>query len=400
MKAYRFLFVVAIAIAALSGCRKHDRPERQNPGGNNGGGQQTEQTVVTVKENKSWKVEYMGRQSVGGSKVDVISTTVPDNIIYIVSVLSMGDYTSYDNDKLKFMENELNWVMGMKDEDKKNYIYHGSTSFNLNPLIHGDWYAFIIAVDSDYKLTGEYAAVNFEVKEETPTEGFQKWLGSWKVTGRTDGRPARDVTYILTIKSLEANYMYEVDGWETLEKEESGWLQMNEESLITYYDGGDMYFQSQYIQTYDDDEYNDTVEEVFLGEIFYKGTHATPGIYIIEREDIDVAVAKLSEDGLAASLEPVEVEALVGEGAEQEKYTTTFYDMKYSGWSQKEMGWFVYNENVAVFPLSMQKTEVAAAPAGTKAPALKRGTYNRPVRGKVYVPRTNNQKKAVRAVKL
>ena len=57
MKASRILFVMAIAIAALSGCRKHDRPERQNPGsgGNEGGnGQQQEQTVIKITENKNW----------------------------------------------------------------------------------------------------------------------------------------------------------------------------------------------------------------------------------------------------------------------------------------------------------------------------------------------------------
>ena len=399
MKARRVLFIMAVAIAALTGCRKHIRPERQNPGGNNGNsGHQTEQTVVTVKENKTWQVEYTGRQSLGGETVDVVSTTVPGNIIYLVSVLTLDDYSSYDNNKLKFMQNELDWVMGMEEQEKAKYIYSGSTSIYLNPLIHGDWYAFIIAVDSDYKLTGEYAAVCFEVKEEEPTEGFLKWVGTWKVTGRTDGRPARDVTYALTIESLEANYMYYVSGWETLEKAESGWTQKNEESLVTYYDSGDMYFQSQYIRTYEDYVYNDTVEEVLLGEISYKGTHATPGIYIIEEEDRDVAVAKLAEDGKKASLEPVEVTARIGEGAEQEDYTTVFYDMKYFGWSQKEMGWFVYNENVAVFPLSMEKTgEVAPAPS-TKASALKRGTYDRPLRGKVFVPKS--QKKAVKAVKL
>lgn len=403
MKARRVLFIMAIAIAALTGCRKHIRPERQNNGGNGGGnggggnGQQTEQTVVTVKENKTWVVEYAGRQDLSGETVDAVSTDVPNNVIYLISVLSLADYQSYDNDKLKFMENELNWVMGMDKDVRENYVYTGPTTIYLDPLMHGDWYAFIIAVDSEYKLTGEYASVCFEVKEEAPTQEFLKWVGTWKVNGRTDGRPARDVTYILNIESLEANYMYQVSGWETLEVEETDWMQMNLESLVTFFDDGDMYFTAQYIQTYDDTEYDDTVEEVFLGEVFYKGTHATPGIYIIEREDIDLAVARLSDDGKSATLKPVEVTALIGDESEQEEYTTLFYDMKYFGWSQKEMGWFVYNENVAVFPFTMEKVEAAVAPL-TKAPALKRGTYDRVHRGKVFVPK--DQKKAVKARKL
>lgn len=400
MKARKVLFILAIAMTALTGCRKHIRPERQNPGGGSGdggNGHQTEQTVVTVKENKTWVVEYAGRQDLSGETVDAVSTTVPNNVIYLISVLSLADYQSYDNDKLKFMQNELDWVMGMDKDVRENYVYTGPATIYLDPLRHGDWYAFIIAVDSEYKLTGEYASVCFEVKEEAPTQEFLKWVGTWKVNGRTDGRPARDVTYILSIESLEANYMYQVYGWETLEKGEAGWMQMNLESLVTFFDHGDMYFTAQYIQTYDDTEYDDTVEEVFLGEVFYKGTHATPGIYIIEREDIDLAVAKLSDDGKSATLEPVEVTALIGEGYEQEDYTTTFYDMKYFGWSQKEKGWFVYNENVAVFPFTMERVEAASAPL-TKAPALTRGTYDRVHRGKVFVPK--DQKKAVKARKL
>lgn len=398
MKAYRILLIAAIAVVAAAGCRKHDRPQRQN--GGEGGQQQEqqggrEQQVVTVKENKTWQVEYTGRHSLNGEVVDVISTTVPDNVIYLISVLSLDDYSSYNNDKLKFMQTELDWVMGMDKQVQKDYIYTGPATIYLNPLMHGDWYAFVIAVDSDYKITGEYSAICFQVEEEEPTQDFLKWVGAWKVTGKTDGRPSRDVTYVLTIQSLEANYMYEVAGWETLEKAENDWMQMDQETLVTYFDRGDMYFTSQYIQTYEDKEYDDTVEEVFLGEIAYKGTHATPGIFIIEEEDRDVAVAKLSEDGKKASIEPVEVTALIGEGDEQENYTTVFYDMKYFGWSQKEMGWFVYNENVAVFPLSMEKIETAPAQV-TKAPVLKRGTSTRALRGKVHKPRTQ----AVKAVRV
>ena len=404
MKISRFLFVVAIAITALSGCQdKYSRPGRQHPGG--GGSQQgtdqgQQQQTVTARENKTWSVSYDGRQTItGGQKVDVFSTTVPNNVIYLVSILPLGDYREYNNDKVKFMQNELDWVMGMDAEDQKMYVYTGAQTIYINPVLtHGDWYAFIIALDSDNKLTGEYSYLSFEVEEEEPTPEFQKWLGTWRVSGKTDGRPAKDVTYKLSIESEEANYMYRVYGWETLEEEDDDWEQMNLESLVTFYDGGDMYFTAQYITTYDDEEFNDTVEEVFLGEVYYKGAHATPDLYIIESEDIDLARATLSQDGLSAALEPVEVTAWFGDDNDGEEYTTVFYDMKYFYWSRNDMQWYVYNQNVAIFPFTMEKITSEPAPALTKASSsITRGQRIRPVRAKVYVPKS--EKKVVKAVK-
>ena len=391
MRKLRFLMAAVAVVLAVAGCRKHDRYQRQSGGTDNGTNVVNPEPKFELRQNDSWTITYEGRKTVGGDRVDVISTKVPNNVIYLVSVLSIDDYTSYEGDNEKFMKNELEWVMGMDKAEQAKYIYTGPQTMNFDPFRHGDWYAFIIAVDSDYKLTGEFNYLCFEVEQEEATEDFNKWLGTWRVSGRTDGRPARDVTYLLSVTSEENNMMYRVAGWETLEKEEDGWMQMNQEDIVTFYDSGDMYFTSQYIQTYPDEEYNDNVEEVFLGEIYYKGVWDTPGIYIIEEEDRDVACAALSEDGKTAEIKPVDVTAVVGD----HDYETEFYDMKYFGWSQNEKSWFVYNENVAVFPLTMERVSEVPAPQ-TKSFLQLRGAKTRMQRGKIHVPRSErNRVKAV-----
>ena len=385
MRKLRFLMAAVAVVLAVAGCRKHDRYQRQSGGTDNGSTIEEPAVQFELRQNEAWKIVYEGRKTVSGDKVDVISTNVPNNIIYLVSVLTLEDYSSYNGDNRKFMENELEWVMGMDKAEQSNYIYTGPQTLRFDPFRHGDWYAFIMALDSDYELTGEFNYLSFEVEEEEPSAEFERWLGTWKVSGRTP--QAKEVTYLLSVTSEENNYMYRVAGWETLEKEEDGWMQMNQEDIVTFYDSGDMYFTSQYIQTYKDEEYNDTVEEVFLGEIYYKGVWDTPGVYIIEEEDRDVACAVLGEDGKTAAIEPVKVTAVIGD----HDYETEFYDMKYFGWSQNERSWFVYNESVAVFPYAMEKLSDEPAPK-TKSFVQFRGAKTRPQRGKIHISRSERSR--------
>lgn len=399
MKASRILFIMAVAALALTGCRKHDRPERQHNNGNGGevvnpGGDTQKPATIELKENKNWIVEYSGRTVSQGNKVELIDVSnIGQNIIYLVSVIDRDNYRNYGGKLKDFMEAELAWVMEQPKEDLPYYVYSGPQTIQFNPFRHGTWYAFIIALDSNYKLTGEYAYSMFEVEEETPTDDFKKWLGTWRVKGKTDGKPSRDVVYKISVESEEANFMYRVYDWEALEVEDANWVQMNLESIVTFYDGGDMYFTSQYIQTYDDEEYNDVVEEVFLGEVDYNGILHEQGLYIIEQEDIDLAFATISQDGQSAAITPVEVTTFI----EDEEFTANFYDMKYFGWSQNEKGWFVYNQDVAIFPLTMEKVSAEAAPA-TKAAVSMRGYAEptRALRSRVFIPKEQRRVKAVK----
>jgi hypothetical protein len=386
MKASRVLFVTAIAIAALSGCRKHDRPERQNPGNgggndNGGTGHQTEQTVFQLKENKNWVITYGGKDVREGAKVEVINIdNVPSNIIYIVSVINEANYATYLTGKEKgeglkdFMKAEL--------EVAGDYIYTGSPEEILfDPFRHGDWYAFIMALDSDHKLTGEYAYTMFEVQEEEATEDFNKWLGNWTAT---QGK----YSYNLTISSLEANFIYKVEGWETGDYLQE---QMNLEYLETFYDKGRMYFVSQYIQTYYDEDLQTDMEECFLGEIYYKGIMSEHGYYLIQDEGLDLAYAALTDDS-SANIVPCDISVDI----DGEDYKTSFNDMKYFIWSVAQKQWFHFNDEVATLPMTMKRVE--AAPTTTKSVTAMRGQKTRPLRGKVFVPK--EQKKAVKAVKL
>ncbi|MBO4467649.1 MAG: hypothetical protein J5745_06055 [Bacteroidales bacterium] len=382
MKAYRFLLIAAIAVAAVAGCRKHDRPQRQN-GGENGGQEQQgggrEQQVITLKENKTWSIEYGGRQTLQGAKVEVINvSSVPANTLYLVSVINRENYSTYEGDLKSFMEAELENALQFGDD----YIYTGSPeTIYFDPFRHGTWYAFVIALDSDKKVTGEYAYKKFEVEEEEPTEDFLKWIGDWSAT---DGR----FVYNLKVTSLESNFMYRVDGWEVFTGAQE---QMTYEYLETYYDGGRMYFVSQFIQSYEDEGNNNvTMEECFLGEIDYDGILHSQGIYLITDEGLDLAVATLK--GATAVIEP----CIVTTDIDGEEFEAPFYDMKYFAWNTSDKQWYHYNDETIGFPITMTRVDNAPAPTSIGRRGAAKVTAEKALRGKVHKAKTQRSSAAVR----
>ena len=381
MKAYRFLLIAAIAVAAAASCHKQDRPQRQN-GGENGGQEQgggREQQVITLKENKTWSIEYGGRQTRQGAKVEVINVSnVPANTLYLVSVINRENYSTYEGDLKSFMEAELEYALQFGND----YIYTGSpVEILFDPFRHGTWYAFIIALDSDKKITGEYAYKKFEVEEEEPTEDFLKWVGDWTAT---DGK----FTYNLKISSLEANFMYRVDGWEVFPEAQE---QMTYEYLETFYDGGSMYFVSQFIQSYEDTGNNNvTMEECFLGEVDYDGILHPQGVYLITDEGLDLACATLKGQD-SAVIEPCTVQTNI----DGEEYEAPFYDMKYFAWNTSDKQWYHYNDETIGFPVTMTRAANNAAPAIARRGVAK-ANADKALRGKVYKAKTQRASAAVR----
>lgn len=383
MKAYRFLLIAAIVVAAAAGCRKHERPQRQNGGEGNGQEQQgggREQQVVTLKENKTWSIEYGGRQTVQGAKVEVINVSdVPSNTLYLVSVINRENYSTYEGDLKAFMQAELEYALQFGND----YIYTGSPETILfDPFRHGTWYAFIIALDSEKNITGEYAYKKFEVEEEEPTEDFLKWIGDWSAT---DGK----FVYNLKVSNLEANFMYRVDGWEVFTGAQE---QMTYEYLETFYDGGSMYFVSQFIQSYEDEGNNNvTMEECFLGEVDYDGILHSQGIYLITDEGLDLACATLKGEN-SAVIEP----CMVTTNIEGEEFEAPFYDMKYFAWNTSDKQWYHYNDETMGFPVSMTRVANNPAPTSIGRRGVAKVTAEKALRGKLYKAKTQRATSAVR----
>lgn len=387
-KVHLFLLLVpTLALLFATGCNKHEVISRDNGNGK----EQTDpsrpgQNSFELRENKAWNIGYAGRTQFTESDGSVIP--VDDILVegtgstpYLVSVISRDNYATYEGNLEAFLKDELAY--------NSDYVYNSSpTTIHFDPFRHGTWYGFVIGLTEEKQLTGEYAWAKFEVAEEVPTDAYLAWLGNWTIG-------SGGVNYEITISQLEANYVYRVDGWETGKSidPDTGTV-MDQEYLETFFDTptGRMYFTSQYIGSYTDDYLGD-VDYFFLGQVDYDGILEPQGLYIITGEGLDLAEARMAQDGSAATVLPCTVLATIG----KEEFEAPFYNMQYFCDNGKQ--WYVYNENVPTLPLAMVRKSggPAAAPAltrrgaATKAAALSE-TSTMPSHAKVHRSKAERQK--------
>ena len=395
MKARSIFLLAAAGLLALSACNKH---EVVHHGGDSGRGDGNENKpdpkptyTFNLQANDNWNIGYLGRQDyeeTDGSviPVDAIDVSGVTADSYLVSVISRDNYSSYGGDLEKFLKDEAQY--------NSEYVYDkASQTIYFDPFRHGTWYGFIIGLNPDKSASGEYAYAKFEVMEETPTEDYLKWIGKWNIS---DGK---GIFYPLVVSQLEANYIYRVDGWETgssIDSKEG--TVMDQEYLETFYDAptGSMYFTSQYIQSYTDDNLGD-MDECFLGQIDYDGITEEMGLYIITDEGLDLAEARMDAGGKSAHVLPCSVRATVG----SETFETNFYNMQYFGYAVKEERWYPYNDNVPSMPMVMSLVEEDTGVTTPDVPKVGRRSAKKaspmPARAKVHVPKADRPAaKAVR----
>ena len=384
---FRTIALAAVAALALTGCYKHDPVVR--PGGEEHQGPDVEKLVVT--ERSDWSIKYVTRKDYLNEfgeveRVEDFNLSYKGNGYYIVRIIRPDDLKSaYDNDLAEFFTYEADCLLSDAKADGVNFYDYTDEVFTsrineilFNRLRSGTWIAFLIELDRNGNLTGGYAEDDFTIPEEEATEAFNFWLGTWRVSNGLMG-------YDLVVSPLDNNYLYRVDGWEC---GEAAAVQMNLEYLETEFwaPNGCMYFTSQYLGSYDDDNLG-TVDELFMGNIFDSG-----GLTVITDEGKDLAVAVPTETG--AELQAAEVTLSTDNG----DFTTTFHSMQYYMWAHSDQGWYRYNDSVAKLPLTM--TRLAGTRAAGLAPAKERAAtkasihHAQPKAGRSA--RDNVAKKAVR----
>lgn len=398
MKIYRYLMAAVVMAAVLQGCRtrvdpytprdNNHRPDNQN----NQPSTSDPETDPELKENTTWQISYEGRKIVDEAYTEEIRVNnVPASQKYLVSVINKANYSTYGGDLLAFLKNEL--------KNNSEYVYQGAPEvIQFSRFRHGTWYAFIIGLDANKKLTGEYAYTKFTVEEEEATPEYLSWLGNWTVS---DGH----LSYEITISQEEANQVYRLDGWEVRPDNPDNWEQMNQEYLETDFEptDGNMYFVSQYITTYEDEAHDGAeVDELFLGIIDYDGIMEEMGLYIVPEEGIDLAYAQMADED-NVTIRPCNISVKVG----NDTFDGKFYCMQYVYQEVKTGYWHYYNDDSVSFfdnaggarTISMVRTkgETAAPRSIVKRSGKAHLTgEDKPLRGKVYQPREGRVVKGVK----
>ena len=361
--------ILAAMLLAVAGCTKHTHRERGNtpdPGSHT--------SQVELRNRSDWSVTYLGREDYTEDdgriiRVEHIRVVCPEAGYYILRTIYDDDLKNpdlYNNDRKAFFEAEAKYLRedaAYYGDKVTDYFYtEESHEYLLDRLRMGEHRLFVIGMDKDGYITGDYAEAALSLKEETPTEGYLKWLGDWKVGHGT-------VMYPVTVEQGEANFSYIFRGWETGDSidPDKGTV-MDQEYLETYYDvwNGNMYFSSQYLGTYEDNGRN--LDELFLGKvnITTAADRNDNGIWIITDEGLDLAAAVLPVgESNVATITGCDVTAAIGTQDIPTQFVTMQYFAAYM--DGNNVAYDPYNANVPDFPLTMTRTTVRS---GRALPAL------------------------------
>ena len=351
---FKTVAMAAIAALALTGCIKHEpyghRPDvyPDDGGSGHGGGGGGNSEKVIVKERTDWSIRYLTREDWVNDdgtvdKAEHFTFAYNGNGYFIVRLVRPDDFRdAYNSDAAAFFTYEADALVEDAKNDGVNFWDYTLEVFTskikdvyFNRLRSGTWTAFMIELDEQGKVTGNYAETNFTIQEEVATEAFSKWLGTWRTT--SNNTAAQGVMgYDITISSLDNNYLYRIDGWECGMAVS---FQMDQEYLEGefYEPNGFLYIRSQFLGSYEDTDFNHgDVDELFMGNIYDSN-----GLTLITDEGIDIAVMVPMDWENGAELQPMDVTIQTADG----DYDTKFYSIQYYMWAHSDGNWYPYNAN-------------------------------------------------------
>lgn len=394
---FRTIALAAIASLALTGCIKHEPyGHHTDPGPDNGGhhGGNTEEKVV-LNERSDWSISYVTRIDDVNDAGELeqwerFHPVYTGKAYYIIRLVRPDDFkNAYKNDAASFFNFEAESLLtdanndGVKFWQYTDEVFDAKTpDIEFRRLRSGTWIAFLIELNSECKVTGDYAETTFTIEEEPASDSFSKWLGTWRASNGLMG-------YDLKISRIDNNFLYRIDGWECLQT--PGYFKMDKEYLEGefYAPNGFLYIRSQFLGSYEDTDFNHgTVDELFMGNIF-----DSKGLTIITDEGIDIAVM-VWQGEKEAELQGAEVKIDTGQG----EYETTFHSIQYYMWAHSDSNWYPYHDSVPELPLTMTKladTRASEAPLAPERTATKASIHHsQPKAGRSS--RNSVAKKAVR----
>ncbi len=241
------------------------------------------------EENTNWSISRKNERTQGiaeGSseiiEYENFECTSTDDEAYIILTISRDDYNDYKKaddhkDKIRTIFEDYHSDMSSMD-DYEDCILKGNGIWKEQRLRSGDYIAFMIGVDADGELSGLYKRADVTIAQETPTEGYNKWLGWWEVSF-TDG----SAPWSVYIDDLDANMWYLSIGWEPEAISE----QVYNMGLKLYFDKSTdkIYFISQEVATAADGTCIN-----YYGTFPY-GTYQT----VLDIHNIRLAEAKLTD---------------------------------------------------------------------------------------------------------
>lgn len=229
------------------------------------------------EKHPDWNIQHVARvvaKDDPDNETELIRCTVVDTTETYVPCLLSAD--SFRNDyKSNYKACFEGYVKIMNDGHVKwpKVVRRGNYDHVEDRLTQGEYYLFMIGIDSTGTLTGQYAETLYKVSQETATEAYKKWLGDWTLSGRCG---ETSISYPVRIVPEENNLYYRMYGWESTTVAD-GLKNIPEELPILLYfekSTGDMYVVSEELKDLDNVALADLYDFYLYGciQLDYNGT--------------------------------------------------------------------------------------------------------------------------------
>lgn len=312
---------------------------------------------VDYVENPNWTVTYAGKGSYQGSPADLISVTVSGGSdTYTTGVITVEDFgqagiqafvesmvASYQEmlDLYNAMGMNLTWA---------DILYTGTEEEMPYDVLDSsvEWYAVAFGVDLDGNPTGLYSISEpFTPEELEASDDYNKWLGTWTVTG------ANGTENVLEISALSPDLSYTVRGWQFGDYSEE-WPGIT----ASFNADGSISFMSEEYGTYDAGEYGDGILGSF-GIVEVQG-QTSP----VTGDSYPMCTAKLTSDNTA--------EAVGDEITLTDRNTYDIISMEYIVVLSGQYDGYIlsFEDEAPTFPMAMTKEASSAAARTMKTDIL------------------------------
>lgn len=172
---------------------------------------ETEKSEGVFEETDDWALTYEGRIEQDGEELEAFSIKPKDGKRYYFTTLA----TIYLTEEYGYT---LNDILAGEAKYIESFFESGYSVDEITftsaevlaeqRLESGEYLALAIGFNDKGKATGYYSSTKFTIKEETATEGYKAWLGTWKLT------TAENVVYNITIEHGDNNFYYMIRNWE------------------------------------------------------------------------------------------------------------------------------------------------------------------------------------------
>ena len=318
---------LTFASCSIDGVGQRPDPRPQGPDDNK----------LTFRINPDWTLKHSQDVITDDSgflaDIDIITVESVDQETYWLDVVTEENLEAwYNGDIYEYIKEEPKFYTGE--------TYKGTMDITFDRMRSGKWVAVAFGADDKGNLTGDYAVLRFTIQEDEPSEDFLNWLGDWTITGACKTDQSKNITYNIKVSSADANFLFNVAGWESGNSTEQD---MSDYSIEVQYDRftRQMLFKSLFIgtETLGGKQY----DLCFYGNFIYDGSMGFTDMKAGEEQTVcdNIIIAESSE--LSSDARGATVKGLIFNFLHENKtYTTSLTSMQYFDFPHDENDYGIY----------------------------------------------------------